>query len=996
VTGVWGGRDGDHPVRAPLGLRRTTSFGWARLEVQSPVSPRGKIWAAVVGVAEGALVERDVELRRLRSLLDRAADGRGALVVVDGPAGIGKTRLLQETCEVAAGRGVRVLTARGGDLEREFAFGVVRQLFEPVVVDSAAGGRGWLLAGFAAYAEPVFASTGLAAEGPAVRDRSAAVLHGLYWLTRNLAERGRLLIAVDDAHWADLSSLLFLHYLARRMAAMPVVVVVSSRRGQLGAEAELVRRIAADASGGVLQLRPLTVEGTAELMRSLFGVDATDALCRACHGATGGNPFLIRELAAALLAEGLSTGADAAAQVGRLVPDAVARNVLVRLSRLGPATVRVARAVAVLGAGAELRHAAALAQLDKAEAAGAVDALVSADILSAGLPLEFAHPLLAEAVYADARPAERMLAHARAARLLRDAGGPPERVALQLLACEPVNSAWAGETLREAAREATGRGAPQTAARYLERALSEPATAADRRDLLLELGVAESHAALPPAADHLGEALRLSSDPGGRARVAHELAGLYNLLGRFGESVTVLEAAIDELGEADWELRFGLEAEAAVLAIAHVGARRRLAHRMAAWRAMAPMLAGAPGGAPLLAVIARELADTDGMAGEVAGYAERAFAGGRLLTREGPVLSVGASALVIADRCVAAETMLDAAISAARSRGSIQALRAALAARAFARNRRGQIAEAEADARLTLELSADEPSDPVRPLRLAFLADALIEQGKIAEAERLVNDAELARHDPDSAMVQPLADTHARLLLLRGRHREALAVLKAQLRWQRAWGAHNPGWTSTRSLAARAHYALDEPDQARALAAQDLDAARTFGAPRAIGIALRTIALVHDGPRLDDLRASAEVLEDSEAALELARTLVELGAALRRGGGRRDARDPLQRGLQLAHDCGAAPLAERARAELLAAGARPRRPRTVGRDALTPSERRVAAMAKDGLANREIAQVLFLSPKTVEMHLGSTYRKLGISSRRQLPRALDQSESTGE
>jgi DNA-binding CsgD family transcriptional regulator len=184
------------------------------------------------------------------------------------------------------------------------------------------------------------------------------------------------------------------------------------------------------------------------------------------------------------------------------------------------------------------------------------------------------------------------------------------------------------------------------------------------------------------------------------------------------------------------------------------------------------------------------------------------------------------------------------------------------------------------------------------------------------------------------------------------------------------------------------------PD-AGALAAQDLDAARAFGAPRAIGIALRTIALMPDQPRLDDLRASAEILENSEARLELARTLVELGAALRRGGARRAARDPLQRGLQLAHDCGAAPLAERARAELLATGARPRRAHTVGRDALTLSERRVAAMAKDGLANRGIAQALFLSPTTVEMHLGSTYRKLGISSRRQLAPALDQSESTG-
>jgi DNA-binding NarL/FixJ family response regulator len=136
-------------------------------------------------------------------------------------------------------------------------------------------------------------------------------------------------------------------------------------------------------------------------------------------------------------------------------------------------------------------------------------------------------------------------------------------------------------------------------------------------------------------------------------------------------------------------------------------------------------------------------------------------------------------------------------------------------------------------------------------------------------------------------------------------------------------------------------------------------------------------------------------LERSEARLELARSLVELGAALRRAGARREAREPLRRGRELAHALGGALVAERARVELLATGARPRRPQLVGHEALTPSERRVAAMAKDGLANREIAQALFVSPKTVEMHLSHAYRKLGIGSRTQLGRALGQGESTG-
>src|SRR5215207_308897 len=280
-------------------------------------------FAAVVGVAQDALVERQGELRRLRVLLDGAVQGRGGVVLVDGPAGIGKTRLLEASCAAAVKRGVRVLTARGSDLERQFAYGVVRQLFEPMGTGSTPGGRGHLLAGLAAYAEPVFALNGLAEAGDAAPDRSAAVLHGLHWLTRNLAERGPLVIAVDDVHWADESSLLFLHYLARRLDGMRVAMVMSSRRGQPGPEAELVRRMAVDAPASVLELRPLSAQGTAQLVRSLVGAGATDELCRACHAATAGNPFLVRELAAALVAEGSWPGPDAATRVGRLVPDTV-------------------------------------------------------------------------------------------------------------------------------------------------------------------------------------------------------------------------------------------------------------------------------------------------------------------------------------------------------------------------------------------------------------------------------------------------------------------------------------------------------------------------------------------------------------------------------------------------------------------------------------------------------------------------------------------------
>ena len=183
--------------------------------------------------------------------------------------------------------------------------------------------------------------------------------------------------------------------------------------------------------------------------------------------------------------------------------------------------------------------------------------------------------------------------------------------------------------------------------------------------------------------------------------------------------------------------------------------------------------------------------------------------------------------------------------------------------------------------------------------------------------------------------------------------------------------------------------ALGPYDEARELAAQALTDATMRGRPGEIGIALRGQALVAtDGPDIERLHMAVVELGRSELALEHARTLVELGAALRRDGKRSDSRLPLTTGLQRASLCGATALAERARIELQATGSRPRRLMLTGRDALTPSERRIAMLAADGRSNREIAQQLFVTSKTVETHLSRTYRKLDVTGRAELPAAL--------
>jgi DNA-binding CsgD family transcriptional regulator len=204
-----------------------------------------------------------------------------------------------------------------------------------------------------------------------------------------------------------------------------------------------------------------------------------------------------------------------------------------------------------------------------------------------------------------------------------------------------------------------------------------------------------------------------------------------------------------------------------------------------------------------------------------------------------------------------------------------------------------------------------------------------------------------------------------------------------------AVGIHGPSITQWRSRAATALLRAGEGDRARALSEEEVELARRWGAPRALAMALRVHGLVVGGDHgLTLLEEAAAVLESSPAKLERARALADFGAALRRTGRRVDAREPLRIAVELAQTCGATPLAEAARSELVAAGAKPRRQALSGAESLTPSELRVAAMAAEGMTNRDIAQNLFVTPKTVEVHLSSVYRKLDIGSRTQLASAL--------
>jgi len=292
--------------------------------------------------AEPALLERDVERDELAAALASAQEGSGRLVVIEGDAGIGKTRLLRTARELAEETGLHVLAARATELEAEFPFAVVRQLFEPTLARAGSERRAELLGGAARRAARVVGielDHESADAPPALTDPSFATLNALYWLVSNLAEPQPMLLAIDDVHWADVASQRFLRFLAPRLIDLPVVLVCAARPTQPGTTAEPLAALGADPAARVLRLRLLTAAAVTELVRSILGAGAHEDFCLACAEVTGGNPFLVRELLIEMTAEGIAGARDDARRVRTIAPPSVSRAVLARLAR-APAPAR--------------------------------------------------------------------------------------------------------------------------------------------------------------------------------------------------------------------------------------------------------------------------------------------------------------------------------------------------------------------------------------------------------------------------------------------------------------------------------------------------------------------------------------------------------------------------------------------------------------------------------------------------------------------------------
>jgi DNA-binding CsgD family transcriptional regulator len=948
-----------------------------------------------VEIGAATLLERERELMELGDALTGALAGSGRVVLIEAPAGLGKTSLLRVASQAAAEAGFTCLRARASLLERDFAYGCVRQLLEPAIAKASGTERQHLFEGAAALSMPLFAPTGGVRLLPSA-DVSFSMLHGLYWLLENLAAKTPVTIVVDDLHWSDAESLRFLNYLAPRFDGLPVAILASIRTGEIVAPD--LARLAAAPETAVLRPGPLSVEATAALCELGLCGEVTEEFAAACREATGGNPFFLDALLREVSEQPAGTGFRDATRVSRIGPAAVAQAVLLRLSGAPAAATSLVRAVAVLGDGCSLVEAAALAQVAELDGARAADLLVALAILKPGKDLEFAHPIVREAVYADMGSHARAEAHACAARILSARGASEERVAAQIAGAEPTGDAERVALLCRVAADALVRGAPAAAVAWLTRALAEPPPAQSEAVVLFELGSAELRLSAPAAVDHLRAAVTRAREPRLLAAAVRQLANALTISGRAEQAVEALESAIDIVGPQERELALLLEAEVVTHAVrAGVEARASAVTRLRSHR---DLVGVTPGERLVLASLACERARTCESASEAAGYLEEALAGGRLLREQqrdivGPFYDL-VLGLLAADKLDVAEVCLAQALADARARASIPAIARLTDFRGWVSFRRGDVAKAEGDARMALELDTTYGIALGRPFALGLLVEALIENGETEQAEEALDGSGLGKEIPPGLTTTLLA-ARGLLHFAQGRAQDACEDLLEYGRRDEFWGGANALASRWRSHAALALAALGDNERAFGMASDDLARARRWGAASGIGIALRAVALVEGGgASVDRLREAVRVLEGSPARLEHARALTDLGAALRRANRRAEARDALRSGLDLAQRCEARALAERARTELRIAGGRSGDRYATGLEQLTASERRVAELAAAGNSNPEIAQALFVTRKTVETHLGRVYRKLGVSGRMKLGTALAEPDRTAD
>ena len=927
------------------------------------------------------LLERERELEELSSAISEVVAGRGCAVGIEAAAGLGKTRLLAEARVRGAEADLSVLAGRATELEQDFPFALVRQLLGAEIGGLPDEERERVFEG----ATAARGALGLEADDDHSHD-SFAVLHALYWVTAALAERNPLLLAVDDAHSADAVSLDYLAFLLPRLEELPVLLVLTGRSDEVDPSGGF-QRVMADASVQHMTLTPLSVEATTTFLTGEIGVEPAPPFASACFEVSGGNPFFLRELSRTVVQRGIEPLPENAGQVRELVPERVAQTVVMRLQRLSPEAIAVARSLAVLGDEWDLHLVAELAGIDASMAPAAADSLRGSAILDPGPKLRFIHPLVRSAVFSDIPAGERGQKHAEAAVHLRRAEASPEQIATQLLASEPQGDEAAVETLIEAGERALAAGAPRSAVAYLSRALREPPPAELRAAVLgplitASLRAADHEALASIEADVLTE---LERDPAMRVRWAIDLATGMALGGRFEDAGSMLTDAVEIAVErGEMEKAFKFEAQLRTIAMALPSGpevsldryRDQIDPDTPEGRLAAALEAGsaAAGGSALEAVDAAKRA----LGRDGALFAEE-------LDMTAPVIVV--FTLLVSEEIEAARRGAEQALAFALERGATAELSMARSLNGMVAWAAGDLSAAEADLRQGIDLARLAGLPPVIMMFTPVLVEVLVERDKLQAAEAELQAMGMAEGPlPEIPLFLGFYLSRGHWLLEKGNVEGALGDFADLAALANSIAVGGGPVLMACPHAVRALLAVGRDEEAREWAASALRTAEQWGPPAGVGQILAAMAATSSGEeRIELLEEAAGKLNGSPMRLGRASVLRDLGAALRRQGRRAEAREPLREAVEIARRCGAVRIAKQAHEELEATGEKVRRFAPIGIESLTPSERRVAELAASGMTNRQIAQTLFVTVKTVEAHLSATYDKLDIGSRKELP-----------